>query len=123
MAKQNSTSTLKRVDLGAHATRTPNWHYAAMRRYEDAARSISGRRSAGSIPAGELEAAKTVQTSYYLMAAAYRSAGRRRERAERRAADWKLFRQQPARYFRLVGRDMAATVRIASRRIVKAVAA
>lgn len=98
-------------------------HYAAMRRYENAARSISVRRSVGSIPADELEQAKVTQTSYYLLAAAYRSAGRRRERAERRAADWKLFRQEPARYFRLVARDMAWTVRIASRRIVKAVSA
>lgn len=122
MATQNSTSTLKRADHHRPAP-TSNSHYAAMRRYENAARSISVRRSVGSIPADELEQAKATQSSFYLMAAAYRSAGRRRERVECRAADWKLFRQEPARYIRLVARDMGATVRAAFRRISKAVSA
>lgn len=64
-------------------TGTPNWHYASMRCAELAARSISVRRSVGSIPADELEAAKAVQTSYYLLAAAHRSAARRLERPQR----------------------------------------
>jgi hypothetical protein len=54
-----------------------------MRCAEDTARSISVRRSVGSIPAGELEAAKAVQTSYYLLAAAHRAAARRLERGQR----------------------------------------
>lgn len=64
-------------------TATSNWHYASMRCAEDAARSISVRRSVGSVPAGELETAKAVQSSYYLLAAAHRSAARRLERGER----------------------------------------
>ncbi|MGY4902543.1 hypothetical protein [Streptomyces sp. 900116325] len=63
--------------------RTPNYHYAAMRRAEGAARSISVRRSVGSMPAGELNEAKAVQSSYYRLAAAHRSAAHRLERPQR----------------------------------------
>jgi hypothetical protein len=83
MATENSTSTPERADHPVRLTGTPNWHYAAMRRYENAARGISVRRSVGSIPVAELDAAKAVQTSYYLMAAAHRNAAHRLERGER----------------------------------------
>ncbi|WP_030917379.1 hypothetical protein [Streptomyces sp. NRRL B-24720] len=63
--------------------RTPNWHYAAMRRAESAARSISVRRSAGLMSADELAEAKAVQASYYRLAAAHRSAAHRLERPQR----------------------------------------
>ena len=122
MATTKLSGTLLRADHHRPAPSVRS-HYAAMRRYENAARSISVRRSVGSIPADELEQAKAAQTGYYLMAAAYRSAGRRRERVERRAANWKLFRQEPARYFRLTAREMGSTARSAFRRIVKAVSA
>ncbi|MER5902990.1 hypothetical protein ABT150_23275 [Streptomyces mirabilis] len=75
------------------ATQTPTArsHYAAMRRYEDAARSLSVRLSvrgaigglAGEISADEIAEMKAQRDSYYLHAAAYRAAGRRRERADR----------------------------------------
>jgi len=83
-------------------TPTPNSHFAAMRRYEDAARSVSVRRSAGSIPASELEAAMATQESYYLLAAAYRCAAHRRERAERFAAS------RPGTLLRVIGRGVRA---------------
>jgi hypothetical protein len=54
-----------------------------MRCAEQSARSISVRRSVGSIPADELDAAKAVQTSYYLLAAAHRNSAHRLERGER----------------------------------------
>jgi len=60
-----------------------NFHLAAMRRAEDAARSVSVRRSVGSIPADELAEAKAVQSSYYLLAAAHRGAARRLDRPRR----------------------------------------
>lgn len=83
MATQQLSGTPERADHPVRLTGMPNWHYAAMRRAESAARSISVRRSVGSIPAGELEAAKAVQNSYYLLAAAHRNAAHRLERGER----------------------------------------
>lgn len=81
----------------ATPTPTARHHLAAMRRAEDAARSISVRRSVGSIPAGQLDKAMAVQESYYLVAAAYRQAARRLERGER-------FRIRVERAVRLVTR-------------------
>lgn len=83
-------------------TPTARSHFAAMRRYENAARNISVRRSAGSIPAGELEAAKATQQSYYLLAAAHWHAAHRRERAERFAAS------RPGTLLRVIGRGVRA---------------
>jgi hypothetical protein len=66
---------------------TSNSHYAAMRRYQQAASSISVqlsvRRTVGAIAADEFAELRAQQDEYYRMAAAYRSAGRRRERADR----------------------------------------
>lgn len=64
-------------------TPTVRFHLAAMRRAEDAARSISVRRSVGAVPAGELDDARALQESYFLLAAAHRSAARRLERPQR----------------------------------------
>jgi hypothetical protein len=71
------------VDAPSTTAPTAHSHYAHARCAEDAARSISVRRSVGSIPASELDEAKAVQSSYYLLAAAYRSAAHRLERGER----------------------------------------
>ncbi|MEV0220850.1 hypothetical protein [Streptomyces sp. NPDC050704] len=124
MATQNSTGTPERVD---HYRPTARSHYAHMRCAEQSARNISVRLSVRGFLASEsadvIADLQATQTSHYLLAAAYRSAGRRRERAERRAAHRKLFRQEPARYFRLTAREMQSTVRAAFRRIVKAVSA
>lgn len=73
----------------ATPTPTARSHYAAMRRYEDGARSISMRLSvhgflgAGEVSADEFAEMKARRDSYYLTAAAYRRAARRLERGER----------------------------------------
>jgi len=96
----------ERTSTTGRPTRTPNWHYASMRCAEDAARSISVRRSVGSVPAGELEAAKAVQASFYLLAAAHRRAAHRLERGER-------IRARVERVVRLVTRGGFRAVRAA----------
>lgn len=76
--------------MAATATPTSRSHYAAMRRYEDAARSLSVQLSvrgfiggfAGEISDNEIAEMKARQDTYYALAAAYRRAGRKRERAE-----------------------------------------
>lgn len=89
MATQQLNGTPVRADHQAPVLLAPTArsHYAAMRRYQQAASNISVRlsvrRSVGSIPADDLAAAKAQQDSYYRLAAAYRNAGRRRERADR----------------------------------------
>ena len=62
---------------------TANFHFAHMRCAENAARSLSVRLQVGSIPADEKNAAKEQRRAYYLLAAAHRSAARKRVRAER----------------------------------------
>lgn len=91
MATKNSTSTLKRADHPVRLTGTPNWHYAAMRRAQDAAGSMSVRLSVRGVVDGfagvasddELAALKAHRDSLYLLAAAHRGAARRLERGER----------------------------------------
>ncbi|MFE2563086.1 hypothetical protein [Streptomyces mirabilis] len=65
------------------STGTARSHYAAMRRYEDGASNLTDLLLDGEVPAGDKAAVKAWRDSYYLHAAAYRSAGRRRERADR----------------------------------------
>jgi hypothetical protein len=130
MATRELTGAFERADHPRPAP-TARSHYAAARRYENAARSLSTRitvRSSfggalGEFPADEIAALKAQRDDYHRLVAAYRSAGWKRERAERRAANRRLFRQEPARYMRLAARDMASTVRSAVRRIVRAVSA
>ncbi|MFF7576846.1 hypothetical protein ACFZBE_17950 [Streptomyces sp. NPDC008061] len=81
MAVQNDTGAPAAIITAPG--RTVNYHLAAMRRAEGAARSISVRRSVGSMPADELAEAKAVQSSYYRLAAAHRSAARRLGRPQR----------------------------------------
>lgn len=104
MATKNSTSTLKRAD---HRP-TARSHYAHMRCAEQAARSISVRRSVGSIPAGELEQAKAVQSSFYLLAAAHRQAAHRLERGERIRVRVEAIVRPVARIVRSVRRAVTA---------------
>ena len=65
-------------------------HYAAMRRAEQAARSLSTRHSAHIVLGGltgitwdEVAEVAAARDSYYLLAAAHRNAARRRARIER----------------------------------------
>ncbi|WP_405747756.1 hypothetical protein [Streptomyces canus] len=68
------------------ATPTPNWHYAAMRRAEDAARGLSVQHSvrmfAGGSTVDEIADLRARRDSYYRLAAAHRNAARRLERRE-----------------------------------------
>lgn len=72
------------------STPAVSYHYAAMRRAESAANSISVRLSVrgflGSEPAEEIARLKAVRDSYYRLAAAHRNAARRLERGERMRA-------------------------------------
>lgn len=83
-----TTDLIGAPERADHPTPTPptptaSFHFAAMRRYENAARSLSVRLSVGSIPAGEKEAAKEQRQAYHLLASAHRSAARKRVRAEK----------------------------------------
>lgn len=99
----------------AAVARTSNFHFAHMRCAEDMARSLSVQTSVrGFLGAGSLDAfneMKAVRDSYYLLAAAHRGAGRRRERAEKRAAAWVGFRSRPVAYSRAVVRDVVRSIR------------
>lgn len=72
------------------STPAVSYQYAAMRRAESAASSVSVRLSVrgflGSEPAEEIARLKAVRDSYYLLAAAHRNAARRLERGERMRA-------------------------------------
>lgn len=100
---------------GPFPVRTSNFHYAAMRCAEDVARGLSVQHSvrmfAGRSAADEIADLRATRDSYYLLAAAHRSAGRKRERAERRTAVWADFRQDPARYTRSTVRAWARAIR------------
>lgn len=76
-------STRSALVHAAPPTPTAYSHYASARRADAAARSISVHRSVGAIPTEDLAAAVLRQESLSLLAAAYRQAARRRERAER----------------------------------------
>jgi hypothetical protein len=96
--------------LGAPA-RTANYHYAAMRRAEDAARSLSIQTSTrgflGAGPLDEFNQMKAARDSYYLLAVAHRAAARKRERRENRALAWSAFKEGPAAYIGCMVRSAA----------------
>ncbi|GAA3808694.1 hypothetical protein ACFQ0G_53150 [Streptomyces chiangmaiensis] len=75
------------MERTAFASRTPNYHYAAARRAESAARTISVRSSIDGFlhttPADEITEARRVMDSYYKLAAAHRQAAHRLERGQR----------------------------------------
>lgn len=102
---------------GSLPARTSNYHYAAMRRAEQAARSLSTRHSAHTVLAGltgvtweEQAETAAARDSYYLLAAAHRSAARKRERAENRALAWNAFTEGPAAYIGCTVRSWAYRV-------------
>lgn len=108
--------------------RSSGFHYAHMRAAEQTARRLSVSHSAHTVLGGltgitwdQLNEAAAARDSYYLLAAAHRTAGQRRERAERRAADRKLFRQDPARFLRLLARSAGSNAGAAVRSIRRAV--
>jgi hypothetical protein len=77
------TTTPVRTD---HPAPTARSHYAAMRYYETASRSLSVRGFvggfAGEISDDEIAEMKAQRDGYHRVAVAYRNAGRKRERAE-----------------------------------------
>jgi hypothetical protein len=121
--KKDRTTTLPRAlhlddnvhQAGQTVVRTSNFHYAHMRCAESTARSITVRQAFGAafgaVSADEFAELRTIQDSYYRLAAAHRNAGRRIERRERRAENWAYFRQNPARMVRSIARDWARSVR------------
>lgn len=118
--KKDRTATLSRAPhLGDNVHRvTANFHYANMRCAQSAARSLSAQHSAHivlgaltGIPWDQVTQVAAVRDSYYLLAAAHRSAGRKRERVENRAMAWADFRQAPARYTRNTVRAWARSIR------------
>lgn len=109
-------------------TPTSNYHFARMRCAEQTARSLSARHSAHIVLGGltgiawdQVTEVAAARDSYYLLAAAHRAAGVKRQRAERRTANRRLFRQDPARYTRLTVRAWASEVRHTVRSIRRAV--
>jgi len=101
--------------MSAVRTGTSNFHYARMRLAEQAARSLSVRNSIedflGIQPTADIAKTVAVRDSYYLLAAAYRSAGRRTERRERRTQAWADFRTRPGAYTRCTLRGWASSIR------------
>ena len=107
------------VDNVHPVSRTSNFHYAYMRCAEQAARGLSVQYSTRRFTAAfdpdatpdSLAKLAAVRDSYYLLAAAYRQAGLRRERADNRAAAWAGFRSRPVAYSRAVVRDTVRSLR------------
>ena len=87
MATEQFSGTPERADHPVRLTGSPNWHYAAMRRAESAARGITVRQTFGTalgeISADEFAEMRAVQDSYYRLAAAHSNAAHRLERRER----------------------------------------
>ncbi|WP_266508875.1 hypothetical protein [Streptomyces sp. NBC_00878] len=108
--------------------RTSNYHYAEMRCAQRTARSLSARHSAHivlgnltGIPWEQVTKVAAIRDSYYLLAAAHRSAARRIERRDRRAGNRRLLCEDPARYARLTTRAVISETRHIVRSIRKAV--
>lgn len=87
----STTRALEHPPTVVRPARTPNYHYASMRCAEQSARGISVQLSVRGFLAGfadeslpaEIAEMRAAQSSYYLLAAAHRSAARRLERGER----------------------------------------
>lgn len=119
--RRTATRTAHPVDNVHPVSRTSRYHFAHMRCAEDAAHSLSvqyqTRRFTAAFdpdttPDSRAKLAKraAVRDSYYMLAAAHRQAGRRRERAERRAAAWAGFRSHPTAYTRAIIRDAVRSI-------------
>lgn len=86
---QSDEALARPVD--ARLMTTANWHYAAARRAENAARSLSVRSSVlgftsafgDGTTADERANLRSVRDSYYLLVAAHRAAAHRLERGQR----------------------------------------
>lgn len=115
--------TDRTVDLTSAGTgrfvrpvRTPHYHYASMRCAEQSARDISVQLSVRGFLAGltdetsaaEIAKLKAARTSYYLLAAAHRSAARRLERGQRLRARVERIARPIVRGALRVGRAVAA---------------
>ena len=83
MATQQLSGMPERVDHPVRRTVTPNWHYASMRCAQLAAQALMDDRLDGQPLDGDEYASRAAETSYYLLAAAHRSAARRLERGAR----------------------------------------
>lgn len=85
---------------------TSNSHYAAMRRYQQAASSISVqlsvRRTVGAIAASEFAELRKQQDEYFRLADAHCVAAQRRERAE------KFWASRPGTLLRITVRGLRA---------------
>jgi len=103
--------------------RTANYHYAAMRRAEDAARSLSIQTSArgflGAGPLDEFNQMKATRDSYYLLAAAHRQAARRIERNARLALAWSDFKANPFLEIGIMAGDRARGLRRKASRLIR----
>ncbi|MCX4885894.1 hypothetical protein [Streptomyces sp. NBC_00847] len=119
MATRTSTAPASALDSSEDSRRIParaaRYHYAAMRRAEGAARGLSVQHSvrmfAGGSTADEIADLRARRDSYYLLAAAHRAAGRKRERAENRTLAWAAFREGPAAYIGCTVRSWAYSIR------------
>jgi hypothetical protein len=110
-------------------SRTARFHYAAMRRAEDAARGLSVqysvRRFAGAFDPdttpeslAELSAARD---SYYLLAHAHRAAARRIERNARWALAWSDFKANPFLEIGILAGDRVRGLRRKASRLVRSI--
>lgn len=128
-AMKDRTATPSRaphpVDNVHPAARTSRYHYAAMRRADGTARSISVQTSVrGFLGAGSLDEfnrLKAVRDSYYLLAAAHRAAGRRIERRSRRALAWSDFKTNPFLEIGFMAGDRARSVRRKTSRMIRSI--
>ncbi|WP_330328208.1 hypothetical protein [Streptomyces pseudovenezuelae] len=124
-----ATRTSHLVDNVHPVPRTANYHYAAMRRAEDAGRGLSvqhsARRFAGAFDPdttpeslAELAAARD---SYYLLAIAHRQAARRIERNARWALAWSDFKANPFLQVGIMAGDRARGLRRKASRLVRTI--
>lgn len=89
MQKDRTQSVTSAAPTFVNVTTTPNWHYAAARRAENAARSLSVQASVrgflGDLAGTRDEHAKMIaaRDSYHQLVAAHRAAAHRLERGQR----------------------------------------
>ncbi|MCI3279122.1 hypothetical protein [Streptomyces cylindrosporus] len=94
--------------------RTANFHYARMRCAEATAARLSVSR-------GELADAAAVRDSYYLLAAAHRSAARRCEKRAQRQLAWSDFKARPFVQIGIMAGDRARSARRKASRLVRTI--
>jgi hypothetical protein len=123
-----ATRTATTPDSTQTSLRTSSYHYAEMRCAENTARRLSdeiaGHNTLATLTGVTWDGgtnARAVRDSYYLLAAAHRSAAGRIERRSRRALAWSDFKANPFLQIGVMAGDRARSVSRKASRLVRSI--